>query len=170
MAVFKLVRDGYKEQNALYKLVNYVLNENKMPSKCFGGNGINLYRPADSMYRIKNVFDKKFGNQAEHFIIAFDDNESRLLSAYHINQIAYEICDYFKGVQILFALHEVNNTYESYDYENDRVHLHFVVNTVDLNTGNKFRIDFNNITGIREHILSVLIKYEAANKLYFFVD
>lgn len=165
MAVFKLVRDGYKEYDALYKLVKYVLDADKMPSRCFGGNGINLYRPADSMYRIKNVFDKKFGNQAEHFIIAFDDYESRLLSAYHLNQIAYEICDYFKGVQILFALHEVNNKHEPYDYVNDRVHIHFVVNTVDLNTGNKFRIDFNNIGGIQEHILSVLRKYQAAERL-----
>ena len=59
MAVFKLVRDGYKEYDALYKLVKYVLDADKMPSRCFGGNGINLYRPADSMYRVKNVFDKK---------------------------------------------------------------------------------------------------------------
>lgn len=170
MAVLKLVRDGYKEHNAVYNLVNYVLDANKMPSRCFGGVGVDLHGPGKSMYRIKNVFDKTTGNQAEHFILAFSENESRMLSTYLIYQIAYEICDYFKGLQVLFALHEVKNTYKSPCYEDDSVHIHFVVNTVDLNAGNKFRIDFNNINGIRDHILSVLLKYEASDKLYFFVD
>lgn len=160
MAVLKLVRDEYINQNAVYNLVHYVLNADKMPSGCYGGTGVSLTNPADSMYKIKNVFDKTTGKQAEHFVVAFNKKESRLLTPYYVEQIAYDICKYFRGVQVLFALHEVGNTYMSDDYGDNNIHIHFVVNTVNMETGNKFWIDYHNASALREYIQAVLCNHQ----------
>ena len=160
MAILKLIRDEYVNQDAMYNLVHYVLNANKMPSRCFGGTGISLTSPADSMYKIKNVYDKTTGKQAEQFVLAFNYKESRLLNSYFIEQIAYEVCKYFEGVQVLFALHETGNTYISDDYGDNNVHIHFVVNTVNMFTGNKFWLDYNNAFALKAYIQSVLYTYQ----------
>ena len=75
MAILKIINEGYRNTNAIDNLVNYVLNPNKMPSKCYGGNGISLYTPADSMNVIKKVYGKTTGRQAVHFILAFTRKE-----------------------------------------------------------------------------------------------
>ena len=129
---------------------------------CYGGLGIRLDNPADSMYRIKNIFDKNTGKQAEHFILAFNKREQSTLVIPFIREIAYDICGFFKNVQILFAVHEVKNTYISEDYGDDYIHIHFVLNTVNVQTGNKFRIDYNNEIELKKHIQSVLFKHDVS--------
>ena len=71
-----------------------------MPSMCYGGLGIRLDNPADSMYRIKNIFDKNTGKQAEHFILAFNKREQSTLVIPFIREIAYDMASllYYKGV------------------------------------------------------------------------
>lgn len=162
MAVLKLIRDTYINQDAMYNLINYVLNPQKMPSWCYGGTGISLTNPADSMYKIKNVYDKMVGKQAEHFVLAFSSKESRLLNSYFVEQIAYDVCKFFDGMQVLFALHEIGNTYLSADYGDDNMHIHFVVNTVNMRTGNKFWIDYNNALALKEYIQGVLRFHKTA--------
>ena len=62
---------------------------------CYGGLGIRLDNPADSMYIIKNIFDKNTGKQAEHFILAFNKREQSTLVIPFIREIAYDICGFF---------------------------------------------------------------------------
>ena len=169
MALFKIINDEYRNTDTINNLVNYVLNPVKMPSMCYGGLGINPGNPADSMCIVKKIYGKTIGKQAEHFILAFNKKEQRLLATPFLMKIAYEICDFFKNVQILFAVHEVKNTFLSDDYEDDLIHIHFVVNTVNLQTGNKFRIDYNNVTELKEHIKSVLEENEITETLLFLV-
>ena len=163
MAILKLKRDPYINDDAVTNLVNYVLNEQKMPSRIFGGTGISLSDPAESMYKIKNAYDKATGKQVEHFILAFNQMEQRLLVATFIYEIAYEICNFFHGVQVLFAVHEVNNSYLSDDYRDNALHIHFVVNTVNTLTGNKFILNYNNQFILRDYIRCVLQNHQVSN-------
>lgn len=163
MAILKLMRDPYTNDDAVTNLVDYVLNENKMPSRIFGGTGISLSAPAESMYKIKNAYDKATGKQAEHFILAFNQMEQRLLATTFIYEIAYEICEFFQGVQVLFAVHEVNNAYLSDDYGDNAIHIHFVVNTINTLTGNKFILNYNNQFALREYILRILQNHQVSN-------
>lgn len=160
MAVLKIVKDEYRNQDAMYNLVSYVLNVNKMSRRCYGGTSISLTDPAESMYKIKNVYDKTTGRQAELFVLAFNQKEGALLTSYFVEQIAYDICKYFKGLQVLFVLHEAGNTYISDDYGDNNIHIHFVVNTVNMQTDNKFRIDYGNAFALREYIQSVLYNHQ----------
>ena len=140
MAILKLIRGEYRNSDAIKNLVNYILDINKMPSRCWGGIGVPMGNPVDAMYRIKNVFDKTAGKQAEHFVLAFDSREAENLSPYFMTEIAYEICVFFKNVQVIFAVHEVKNTYISDDYCDNCVHIHFVLNTVNVQNVSAVRI------------------------------
>jgi len=124
-----------------------------------------MYAPAETMYTVKNIFDKTTGKQAEHFILAFSRAESAKLTIDLIYKIAHDICDLLGSVQVLFGLHEVRNTYFSDDYENDSVHLHFVVNTVDLQTGKKFRLDFSNEYLLKDCIYEILKAYDISESI-----
>ena len=165
MAVLKLMHGEYQNEDAMDNLINYALNKEKMPSCCFGGRGISLENPLQSMNAIKNTYGQNAGKQAEHFVLAFDESEYPNLTLEKIYRVCYDICEFFKSVQVLFALHEVKNTYYSEDYDDDAIHVHFVVNTVNLQTGNKFRIDFNNEYDLKYYILSVLEYYGISNTL-----
>lgn len=165
MAVLKIVINRYENTNAIANLVNYVLNEEKMPHGCWGGKGISLYAPAETMYAVKNIYDKTTGKQAEHFILAFSKEESAKLTFDLIYKIAYDICNLLGNVQVLFGLHEVRNTYFSDDYDDDSVHLHFVVNTVELQTGKKFRLDFSNEYYIKDCIYEILKSYNISETI-----
>ena len=165
MAVLKLVRNEYRNEDAINNLINYVLDDEKMPNRCFGGNGISLYTPAKCMYTVKSVFHQTTGKQAEHFILAFNKNEICSLTIPVISKIAYDVCDFFKESQILFAVHEVKNTYYSDDYENDSLHIHFILNPINLQNGLKLRIDYNNEFDLKNYIEAVLCNYNVSDKV-----
>lgn len=111
MALLKIVKDEYKNEDALDNVVKYVLNRYKMPSWIWGGSGISMYAPAESMHIIKRAYDKTTGKQVEHIILAFSKKEQRLLCKEFILQVACDICNFFWNVQVLFGVHERKNTY-----------------------------------------------------------
>ena len=56
MALLKIKDKDYRNESAIYNLVHYVLNREKMPSGCWGGQGIATDFPAESMYATKKVY------------------------------------------------------------------------------------------------------------------
>ena len=75
MAIIKLMRKDYRNTDAIDNLVNYVLNIDKMPHRCYGGLGISLNDPAFCMNTVKNIYGQTTGKQAEHFVLIFKQNE-----------------------------------------------------------------------------------------------
>ena len=170
MAVIKIVNDTYRNDDAIPNLIAYVLNENKMPHRCFGGVGIDFRNPAASMMTIKNVFEKEYGKQAEHVILAFDKMESRFLVIPFIEQIAQDVCMFFCGLQVMYAVHEVKNTYLSDDYNDGSVHIHFIINTVNVQSGRKFCIDNNMAFKLQSYIKTVMKKNGLSGKVQLVID
>lgn len=170
MAVLKLVRGEYRNEDAMKNLLTYVLNATKMPHNCYGGRGVSLENPLQSMNAVKNAYGQCTGKQAEHFILAFDRYENPNLTLPKIYNLAYDICEFFRDVQVLFALHEVKNSYLTDDYEDDALHLHFILNTVNLRTGQKFRINFNNEYDLIHYISCVLEYYGISHNVQLAVD
>ena len=165
MAVLKLVKGNYRNEDAMENLLAYVLDEEKMPHQCYGGRGVSLVNPLQSMRAVKNVYGQVTGKQAEHFIVAFDKRENPSLTLQKLYSLGYDICEFFEGVQVLFALHEVKDSYIYDDYEKDAIHLHFILNTTCLMTGYKFIINFNNEYTLRNYILTLLENYGISNSL-----
>ena len=99
-----------------------------MPHKFFGGAGIDILHPANSMDQVAMHFKKTTGVQLRHFILSFDPTEIRdpLLA----NLIATSLVDhFFEKYQVVYALHE--NT--------ANLHAHFIVNAVSYVDGSKYR-------------------------------
>lgn len=67
---------------------------------------------------------------------------------------------------MVFALYEINNDYDSTDeINNDNWHIHFVLNTVNVYTGGKFHINYNNEFDIGKYIENILFIYNISNKV-----
>lgn len=167
MAILKIINEGYRNTNAIDKLVNYVLNPNKMPSKCYGGNGISLYTPTDSMNVIKKVYGKTTGRQAVHFILAFTRKEISSVPPSLLKMLGDNICTFFRDVQVLYSLHEYSDQYG--DFIADGIHFHFVINPVNYTTGKKFGIDYSNSNALKTFILQLLKEYFISNTLFLVV-
>ena len=159
MAVLKLVRGEYRNEDAMDNLVHYILNTDKMPNACFGGTGVVLSCPSECMYAMKQTFGKLTGKMAEHLIIAFNEDEISNLTIQKIFSLAYDVCDYFEGVQVLFGLHEYGDIHFEDDFDVNNLHIHFAINTIDVRTGNKFRIDYNNEFQLKNYVLNLMYNY-----------
>ena len=159
MAVLKLIRNTYRNHTAPQNVICYCLNPEKMPSNCFGGHGISLFDPYNSMLSIKDIFCHNYGKQLEHFVLSFDKDEIQNLSIPKILHLSYAICEFFEGNQILFALHEVND--ENIYY----THIHFVLNTTNVNTQNKTRIDFCNEYALKRYVDALLSEFGIPDSL-----
>ena len=134
-----------------------------MPSKCYGGNGISLLSPIESMYAVKQMFDQSTRKQAEHIILAFSRSEHSFIYTTLLRKIGYEICNFFNNAQVLFSLHECSDTYG--DFTTDGYHLHFVINTVNIRNGKKLGLDYSNEFLLKYYILEILKKYDITEKL-----
>ena len=166
MAVLKLIKKPYRDDDVINNLVGYALNQDKMINMCYGGSGVSIENPIESMYAMKKALNLPSGKQAEHFILAFNQKELSKLTIPLIKQIAYDICEYFQGIQVVFALHEINNDYYSTDeFDSDKPHIHFVLNTVNAYTGGKFYINYNNEFDIRNYIEYLLFFYNISDKV-----
>ena len=167
MAILKIINEGYRNTDAIDKLVSYVLNPNKMPSNVYGGNAISLYTPADSMNRIKTVYGQTTGRQAIHFILAFTHKEISSVTPSILKMLGNDICTFFRDVQVLYSLHECSDQYG--DFVADGIHFHFVINPVNYTTGKKFGIDYSNSNALKTFILQLLKEYFISNKLFLVV-
>ena len=48
--------------------------------------------------------------------------------------------------------------------------IHFVLNTVNMETGNKYRFDINDVYALKEYIRSVLIKHQVSESVQLVLD
>ena len=135
-----------------------------MPSNCYGGSGISLSDPCGSMQKIKNIFCHNYGKQLEHFVLSFDKDEIPNLSIPKILYLSYAICEFFEENQILFALHETDNNGLEYADE-FHPHIHFVMNTTNINSQNKTRIDFCNEYMLKCYVGALLSDFGITEKL-----
>lgn len=164
MAILIIKNKPYKNENAPECLINYIYNPNKMPHMVYGGQGLSLFSPVNSIYITKNIFCHNSGKQMEHFIISFSETEAGSINIPKFRQFAYDVCEFFPHRQIMFAFHENNDEYE-YDDDTSNLHIHFVLNTTNMKTGYKERINFNNIALLKKHIYTLLWHYNISTEL-----
>ena len=73
---------------------------------------------------------------------------------------------YFQGIQVVFSLHEINNDYYSTnEFDNNNPHIHFVLNTVNVYTGEKFYINYNTEFDIRNYIEYLFFHHNISDKV-----
>lgn len=125
----------YFDENAVDDVISYVQRPDKTPHHLVNGYGVYLPQAAHEMNEIARIFGKQSGLHLRHFVVSFSENEIRIFRK-HTYEMLYHIAQYAAAYygheyQIIFAVHE----------DAKHPHIHFVMNTVNFNTGKKYRGD-----------------------------
>ncbi len=153
------------------KGMGYVLRYTTQDSKTVDENGVKLVTgvncTADSAYtefcNTKNLFGKRDGRQYYHFVQSFSTDEEITPKVAH--EIALRFAsesEKFKGFEIVVSTH----------CDRDHVHSHFVMNSVNAESGKKFHISESEVEELMkesdrlcmEYGLSVVPKSEGKSK------
>jgi hypothetical protein len=101
----------------------------------------------NEMMNTKMQYDKTDGRMFYHLVQSFSPNEKITPQLAH--QIAIELANYFKGYEVLVATH----------IDKEHIHSHFVINSVNADTGKKYHPDNNEIQRIRDVSDEICLKY-----------
>lgn len=122
--------DQLIEENKGERAISYIIKEGKTSSSLVTGISCSPESTFDEMMITKQIYNKTKGRQFIHFTHSYSDKELDLTP-----EMAHEISlklidqDRFRGFQILVATH----------VDNDHLHTHFIINTVNEETGLKWQ-------------------------------
>lgn len=146
MSILKYGNGKNRGSYSLRQAVDYILNPEKTSHELISGNGVDTDQAARDMETIQTLYGKNSGRAFIHWIISFDEGVSER-DAYMIGKecAAYYAEDY----QYIIAVH--TNT--------DHIHVHVVLNAVNVHTGNKFSQSKRDMLRYREYVNEVLQEY-----------
>lgn len=158
MAIFKQVESGNNPspyaENYIASKIAYILRPEAILSNYWGGYGFvkgNINEVIQQFYTVRDLYHKSNYIPLRHFILSFDpfyEYDITPFQAYHIGK---EICKIFANAQyqVIFSVHE----------DKSHLHIHILLNTVDLTNGTLYNCDMYNFHAIREHISFILKTY-----------
>ena len=131
MAIIKVVKKSGKTYASLKKVLNYV---GEKAYKTYGINCNEDYkRVAYDFFETKDYFNKKDGRQYRHYIQSFSPKE---VSKDKALEIAIKWAEEaFPGHEVFIAVHD----------DKEHFHSHFIVNTVNFETGEKLHEEARNL-------------------------
>lgn len=163
-----VIENSYSNEDAIDRLVYYILNPHKTPGYYICGHAVNLINIESvitSLNLIKNIYGKTDGRQVRHIIVSFADYEGVTCDdACWIQSVAV---DYYRnlGYQAVSAIHVPMKI-------GDKIHFHMAINTVNLNGGIKYSGTytqsqelFNYLKSLGEEGLSWEIKHKYVESL-----
>lgn len=117
----------------------------------FGGRRVRPNCAYEDICCAQELWRKTYGRRAYHLVLSFDDLDAFVPSE------AMEIAIRFSGLffptyQVLFGVH----TEQAY------LHIHFVINPVSLETGEKLHIDFAELRQLQEETNHIVEAYKAS--------
>lgn len=136
MAIIKVVKKSGKTYTSLKKVLNYV---GEKAYKTYGINCNEDYkRVAYDFFETKDYFNKKDGRQYRHYIQSFSPKE---VSKDKALEIAIKWAEEaFPGHEVFIAVHD----------DKEHFHSHFIVNTVNFETGGKLHEGARNLAFKKE--------------------
>lgn len=136
MAIIKVVKKSGKTYTSLKKVLNYV---GEKAYKTYGINCNEDYkRVAYDFFETKDYFNKKDGRQYRHYIQSFSPKE---VSKDKALEIAIKWAEEaFPGHEVFIAVHD----------DKEHFHSHFIVNTVNFETGEKLHEEARNLAFKKE--------------------
>lgn len=126
MAIIKAINS----KSSVSHIVNYVADKNKTTDELMYGKDCssNPDQAIEDMKMTKELYNKEDGRQYKHFVQSFDPQDN--ITPQKANEIGKEWAEKnFKGYEVFIATHT----------DKDHMHNHFVVNTVNFETGEKYR-------------------------------
>ena len=136
MAIIKVVKKSGKTHISLKKVLNYV---GEKAYETYGINCSENYKKiASEFLETKDYFKKIEGRQYRHYIQSFSPKE---ISKDKVLEIAIKWAEKsFSGHEIFIAVHD----------DKEHLHSHFIVNTVNFETGEKLHEEARNLAFKKE--------------------
>ena len=136
MAIIKVVKKSGKTNTSLKKVLNYV---GEKAYETYGINCSENYKQvASEFFETKDYFKKIEGRQYRHYIQSFSPKE---ISKDKVLEIAIKWAEKsFSGHEIFIAVHD----------DKEHLHSHFIVNTVNFETGEKLHEEARNLAFKKE--------------------
>ena len=140
------------------KGMGYVLRYTTQDSKTIDENGIKLVTGINctansaytEFYNTKNLFGKSDGRQYYHFVQSFGVDEN--ITPQMAHEIALRFAsesEKFSGFEIVVSTH----------CDRDHIHSHFVMNSVNAESGKKFHISENDVEELMAQSDKLCIEY-----------
>ena len=153
MATFKVInrRGQFLDSNSYRDAVNYIcqLEKVKTSMNILTGGVLPDY-PVESMEFIAAQHRQCKGRRLIHSELAFDPQKEKHITPGLARHIAQALIDYIEDeYQIVAAIHE----------DTDHLHIHFVMSTVNIKTGRKYRGTKKDYYDLCNHLCRVAKKY-----------
>lgn len=129
MAVINFVNGENKTYGSMQKVINYILNPLKTDLSLIGGYNCDYKNAYEQFVQTKRNYGKETGRQYIHFVQSFAPYDK--VTPEILKEIADELVqmDFLQGFEIVYAVHT----------DREHLHTHFVVNTVNAETGLKWK-------------------------------
>ena len=154
MATVKEIEQPIKSQQYVKNSIEYILSpENKDgDEKCFKSTGLNCDGNANSIALQFSLIRMQYGkdnkNLAYHYVQSFSPNEKVTPELAH--QIAVELMQKVApNFQVIISTH----------IDKDHLHNHIIINSVNMETGMKWKADLNTRLNMRDESDSLCRKY-----------
>lgn len=123
MAIIKFLNNNVSLKRSLI----YITKKEKTDDKLVDGIECVLENAYEEMMATKKQFNKKDkGRDKIHFVQSFSPKDNITFEQAH--EIGLKLAEFYKGYQMVVATH----------IDREHIHTHFVLNTVNFETGKKF--------------------------------
>jgi len=143
MAILKFAKNSYKSPSAVKKLIDYIQDPKKTTPEigggAFCGNDSETYKEFMS---IKKMWGKTTGRQLVHLTLNFDPKDK--ITPQEAKDFAEDFLKHpqFSGFQVTFQVHT----------DKDHMHIHFIINTVNVETGNKWQQNLKDLESLKQYL------------------
>ena len=131
--------------NRLKRAIDYITDSNKTCDDLVGGSGVSKDNAFNRMNVVKEYYNKCGGREYIHFVVSFKGQHDADVLYFFAEKVA----ELYLGFQVLFAVHlnTANN------------HIHFVVNSVNVNDGHKFSQSRSDLKQLKDRINQIADNY-----------
>lgn len=144
MAIIKFVK--VKKGN-LKAILNYITKPEKTTNDLIYCKNCNIKYALEQFKYIKELYNQKGGRQYYHIIQSFSPKDN--IDYELANKIGQQMCEYFKGYQIVLATHK----------DTEHINNHFVMNSVNFENGKKYQQSKNDLKRIKMYSNELCAKY-----------
>ncbi|NLC67120.1 MAG: relaxase/mobilization nuclease domain-containing protein [Clostridium sp.] len=140
MAIIKAVNS----KASIGKAIKYITQEEKTEEKIIAGKDCNIKTSIDEMKAIKELYNKTEGRQYKHYVMSFNPNDPNINieKAHQVGKEFMENEERFKNHQVIMATHT----------DKRHIHNHFIVNSVNMENGKKFRESKYDLEKLKDHL------------------
>lgn len=147
MAINKIITNASKTHGAMKKVIEYVLQEQKIKDRYVAVTGpyatteINVNNVMQAFVAEKQLWNKDSGRMYMHSTVSFHKSEKITpQQALEFGTKLAEDDPFYKGFQTLVVVHQ----------DTDRIHIHFLSNTVSYIDGHKEQHNKKDIEGLMQ--------------------